>query len=271
MIYDENDVIGFLSDFDDLGITISPKDIENSATYLNLICEHHKNFYDGEWSQPLERITAIAARGGPRDMQSVLDTIAKGTEYNEFAILPDFITSQFKCDLGEFSGAPAKSNLVASNGRYISVDNHASLPGAAELITPYIEPETDAVVEFGGGWGRNLAGILGTKGRKDIVYINCEQSRSGRAASEAIFSHVGEAEHVVKEFQFEAPETEFLGRFSNVVAFTYAAIEQMPFIHLFIPRTNHGRGGESNPHPCRALRLATVHKHHPLRHCPLPG
>ena len=47
---------------------------------------------------------------------------------------------------------------------------------------------------------------------------------SGRTASEALFSHIGEAEHLSREFQFEAPETEFLGRFSNIVAFTYAAV-----------------------------------------------
>ena len=231
MIYDENDVIGFLSDFDDLGLDLSPRDIENSATYLNLICEHHKNFYAGEWSQPLDRIKAITATGGPQDIQSVLETVGKGTTYNEFGILPDFITTQFKCGLGEFAGAPANKKLVASDGRYVLIDNATRLPGAAELIAPYVEPETDAVVEFGGGWGKNLAGILGASGRKDIVYINCEQSMSGRAASEALFSLDAEAEHQTREFQFEAPETEFLGRFSNVVAFTYAAVEQMPFIH----------------------------------------
>lgn len=231
MAYDGNDVLEFLSDFDDLELDLSPRDIENSATYLNLVCEHHKNFYAGEWSQPLDRITAITATGGPRDVQSVLDAVSKGTEYNEFGILPDFITTQFKCDLGEFAGAPANKNLVASDGRYVLIDNVTRLPGAPELITPYIEPETDAVVEFGGGWGRNLAGILGAGARKDIVYINCEQSENGRAASEALFTHVGEAEHLSRAFQFEAPETDFLGRFSNIVAFTYAAVEQMPFIH----------------------------------------
>lgn len=231
MIYDENDVIAFLSDFDDLGLDLSPRDIENSATYLNLVCEHHKNFYAGEWSQPLDRIKALTAAGGPRDIQSVLDAVTKGTYYNAFGILPGFITTQFKCDLGEFAGAPANKKMVASNGRYVLLDNETPLPGAAELVAPYVEPETDAVVEFGGGWGRNLAAILGASGRKDIVYINCEQSMSGRTASEALFSHIGEAEHLSREFQFEAPETEFLGRFSNIVAFTYAAVEQMPFIH----------------------------------------
>ena len=231
MLYDENDVLGFLSDFDDLGIDISAKDAEGAATYLNRICEHHKNFYDREWSRPLERITAIAESGSAPDIQSVLDAVAAGTTHNEFAILPDFITSQFKCDLGEFAGAPAEKKLVASDGRYVLLDNETRQPGAADLVAPFVEPETDAVVEFGGGWGKNLAGILGALGRRDIVYINCEPSVSGRTASEALFSHLGEAEHRSREFRFEAPETDFLGRFSNVLAFTYAAIEQVPFVH----------------------------------------
>ena len=120
---------------------------------------------------------------------------------------------------------------MASNGRYVLLDDETPLPGAADLVAPFVEVETDVVVEFGGGWGKNLAGIQGALGRRDIVYINCEQSASGRKASEALFSLVGEAEHLSREFQFEAPETDFLDRFSNVLAFTYAAIEQMPFVH----------------------------------------
>ena len=83
--------------------------------------------------------------------------------------------------------------------------------------------ETDAKIQ-------GLAEAADRLGRRDIVYFNCEPSPHGREAFEVLFEYVGGVEHHSREFHFETPDSDLLGRFPSVLAFTAAAIEQVPFL-----------------------------------------
>ncbi len=227
-MYSENEADDFLSDFGDLGLSIEIENTDLYADYLNNVNKKSKNNYDDAWKLYLDKITAFCRTEGC-DLLDILGRVdTPGTLDNHLLI--DEVARQINYDLCDFADAPENKKLITLDGRYALVDKNTLLPKVAELLAPHVGPDTQAVVELGGGWGKNLAYLFDMLGRRDIVYFNCEPSPHGRAAFEVLFKYIGGVEHHSREFHFEIPNMDFLGRFSNVLVFTVASVEQVPFL-----------------------------------------
>ncbi len=230
--YDRDD---FLTDFGDLPLTANI-DFGLLHAVLEASRDLKEKKYDHAWSTRLRRLTELHDNG-VTDIATILSVMTREST-SRYTPVVDDIAQQINIDLGDFAAQDlGGKKLVASHGRYVLTDHTQRLPTAMDLLAPLVPSDADVVVEFGGGWGRNLAGLCHGLGRRDITYINCEPSPSGRAAFDTIFSHAGGVRARSREFRFESPDMGFLGEFSSVFAFSWAAIEQTPFLPVdFVDR-----------------------------------
>ena len=225
-MYANREILDCLADLNDLGLEADPANTDAIAAALRHVLTAHKAGYDGDWSRLQQAVTGAIRWTEGGGLTEVLARIEHQRGNRTPEPLDPFIGQQIKVDLAGFADAPPYHKLVARNGRYELTAHPAGYGWTADLIRPFVTAETDAIVEFGGGWGRNLAHLARDlpPGRRRL--INCEQSAHGRAASEALMARAPGTVFQAREFHFEAPVVDFLGGCRNVLAFTSADIAQ---------------------------------------------
>jgi hypothetical protein len=133
--------------------------------------------------------------------------------------------------VGEFLNTGHKA---LSYGREIMVP-----PGTFETeiifhdaLQHLIEADTDVIVEFGAGYGRNLfwlESILRHE-RPEMHYIACELTGAGRDCARELAALRPEMKLEIVPFDFRNPDYGFLSAHASVLGFSLAAIEQVTFL-----------------------------------------
>lgn len=91
--------------------------------------------------------------------------------------------------------------------------------------------KTDAIIELGSGYGRNLFWTWLNGGPQNIKYYGLEFTKSGRDASEMIASFEKRMTFISKPFNFYYPSFDFLKDINgHIVFFSVHSIEQIPLI-----------------------------------------
>jgi hypothetical protein len=98
-----------------------------------------------------------------------------------------------------------------------------------KILSSLITSDTETVVEFGAGYGRNLFWIdaLIRHIRPDLRYVACELTNAGRDATRRLASLRPEMNIEVVTFDYRAPDYRFLRQHQKTVAFSVASIEQV--------------------------------------------
>jgi hypothetical protein len=230
-MYGQQEILDCLAELSDLGVTADEALAGTIANALGGVFNTHKAAYDGSWEALLKVVTTASAETADGTLAQALERIeARCADRFPEAFDPS-LASQIKVDLGPHAAAPAGHKLVARDNRYALVPKPIGLSWTASLLKPFVAPDTSAIVEFGGGWGRNIAFLARDLPGKDRLFVNCEQSSHGRAASEALLGGRPGIRFEAREFHFETPDMDFLDDLDNLLVFTGAAIEQITFLH----------------------------------------
>ena len=99
-----------------------------------------------------------------------------------------------------------------------------------EAVLASVTDETDAIVETGSGYGRNLFEIYLRCGRPNLRLVACEPTASGRATTETVFSLDPAVALSTHTFDNDEPDFGFLADQPDVVLFTCNSLENA--IHL---------------------------------------
>jgi hypothetical protein len=110
-------------------------------------------------------------------------------------------------------------------------------PGAAfgafqqlctELVRDLSSERTEAVIELGSGWGRNLFSAWLGGGPRDATYVAAEYTEAGREASERVAALEPALNLRALAFDYNAPDLSALGELAEAVVITSHSIEQIP-------------------------------------------
>lgn len=99
-----------------------------------------------------------------------------------------------------------------------------------QTIIKSLTDETQAIVELGCGWGRNLAAAALETSRRDLTFIGLEQSQDGLRCTEKLLTKDPSVRAQTAYFDFYEPDYSALQKYDDIVVFTSAAIEQIALI-----------------------------------------
>ena len=188
--------------------------------------------YDRSWEATLSKINTMVSNG--LSINEMMATM-RNCENEWDGLIPKFISSQLErlggCDFGEFGKYGKPYQIVVNNGRYHVISVPQSYDVLYDLIERCLDSEVDAVVEFGSGWGRNLAALrLRQPTRSELTYIACEPSSHGRQATELLFSGDRDIKIKALPFDYTSASLEFLSDYKKIVAFTSHSVEQVTIL-----------------------------------------
>ena len=191
------------------------------------ILEH----WEGSWGTVSEGLLKMLQNQPDINVIDALDILDRWTENDtNFANLNNKITNQKNLPR-DADGKPL-FNLVAYNGKYKTASRtvkHSHF--VSNVIKDYISEGTEYLVELGSGWGENLFRIytetLDNKNFKDLKYIACEITQSGRKATDQLSKMVPKMDCSIHHFDYFNPDLSFLNPSSNIVYFSSHSIEQV--------------------------------------------
>lgn len=134
-----------------------------------------------------------------------------------------------------------KSKYVIKNGiRYNNVITKEDfMEWYRFVMNPIINlvtQETDCIIEFGSGWGRNIFYLNEQINRDDIDYYAFEYTPKGCEMTELLKEKCSNGKNIsTGVFDFNNPEFSLKKKYKNIVIFTRHAIEQVKVInpHFF--------------------------------------
>ncbi len=213
----------------DVGISGGAGDFEELASRYQRVNLGQRRGYESAWKGVLDAFEAAHdAAEGLADMLAALSspTVSDG-------LVNPVVRRQHRAVTIDPAGfSPIEGRIVVvEDGRYrqrpcAEVDDRRFIEALAEQVTP----ATQAVVELGAGWGRNLAALALRLGREDLTFIGGEQSESGQTCVTRLMGLEDRFEGHGHPFDFYAADLDFLSDYDDVLVFTCAAIEQIAFL-----------------------------------------
>ena len=218
-----------------LNSKFSMENIKQVARGLSEVQEYQKTSYENAWKRHHSDLNYLIEKDknfGTVTTRMLQNLALKGLteeDTQNHNILHTDVAKQMKYELEAFENSPNK-RLVASRGQYKLFDSKHIDFTLIDCLLQNLDDKTDTVIEFGSGWGANLAQLLMGSGRSKIKYVACEQSEAGRQCSEKLFSLLPRINFKSHEFDFLAPDFNMLKGCGKILAFTCAAIEQIAFL-----------------------------------------
>mgnify|MGYP005641958673 CR=1 FL=1 len=226
MTLSQSDIVRALSDFNDVNLNASDKFLRYVTDILNSIQKIQKSVYEGSWNLTVGKVDSLVDSGA--DLKAIVRELTQPPKSGP--LLPVGMTNNLlQYDLGDFTAISGKK-LVAIDGGYSLIDQQHIDRQLIDCLQSLLTPETDCVIEFGAGWGRNLANLLLSSENTDVTYMACEQSESGRYCFDRILGTTDGICHESHVFDFYAPDFSMLDGRKHILAFTCAAIEQVALL-----------------------------------------
>jgi len=186
--------------------------------------EEVKDGYEKTWDVFLEKVQSLIDQG-ERNLSNILNILIRKAE--ESAIMSareEYIANMLNFPRNE-RNIPI-SRLVVADGKYVSIPRHHTDNTLIAAVTSRITEDTDLMVELGSGWGKNLFLIYLQGLFKQLQYVACEPTKSGRCATEILGSLEKDMRVTTRHFDFYDPDMSFIEGKPNVVFFTNHSIEQ---------------------------------------------
>lgn len=222
----KDNITSALNLIDCVNITAKDEVFEDLAARLNATNEDQKEHYQGSWSR--RTIKFEKARGKCEDLQSLLDEI-NGVPTSNGMVISDVGGNKIKINMANFF--PTEGHMVmVRDGRYEMLPNATTDSRLIDAIIDAVTDETQAVIEMGCGWGRNLASAALRTDRRDLTFVGLEQSTDGLRCTEELLTKDPTIQFKTSHFDFYSPDFSMLDDFDNIVIFSCAAIEQIAFI-----------------------------------------
>lgn len=211
---------------DSINISATDAAFEDLALRLQRANSSQKNDYQNAWSKKARRFET--AHANCEDMSQFLDHVS-GVPASNGLIISAIANNQMNIGNGPFS--PTDGHMVIiRDGRYEMVPNTISDPRLVDAVIDATTDQTQAIVELGCGWGRNLASAAIRMHRRDLTFIGLEQAQDGLHCTERLLSKDPSVRFLTSHFDFYEPDYSSLEEFDDIVVFSCAAIEQIAFI-----------------------------------------
>lgn len=186
--------------------------------------------YEGTWQEVLETARALVESGETSLARAVsLLEHAQNVGAVPAGTLDDAATALL--DLPKDEAGNPYYKLVCVRGRYVPVPRHYCEETIIWTVAGRMTEETDAVVELGSGWGKNLFKVFLRNRFSRVRYFACELTEAGRRATELIAGLDPGIDLTVRPFDYHEPDLSFLEGRENVVFFTNNSIEQIAFFN----------------------------------------
>jgi hypothetical protein len=205
---------------------LSAEFMENMAKGLIEAQDAQKSLYEDSWNAVINRINELI--GGGNGLGDIIQTLIY-PGVTDTILQPAIAKNNIKYDLCAFENTPGKV-LCAYDGAYRLIDESYVDFRLIESLSAHLSADVDTIVEFGAGWGKNLALLLMNSGRSDVKYMACEQSDSGRNSFDRLFGLINGLDYSSLPFDFYSPDFGMLDGRKNLLVFTCAAIEQIAFL-----------------------------------------
>ena len=194
-----------------------------------------KEQYENRWGEVLETIKKDITNN-KKSLSEVLDNLLKDKVSTRF-------DQNFYFDFYKKLGIPMKrgqlpeKRLIVQNGKFAVAPLDTMLDYKyVEILAKYIlenKNRIDYIVELGSGIGRKLfmlADKLDQATRRQIKFISCEFTDSGKKACEELRRFSNGLNMSIEHFDYYNPNFSFLEPNKNVLFFTAHSIEQIPKI-----------------------------------------
>ncbi len=211
---------------DSLTISASDTAFEDLARRLESTNSSQKDDYQNAWSKKVDHFETGQDTCG--SMSELLDHVG-GIPNSNGLIIGAIASNQIKIGKGAFSPTPGHM-VIVRDGRYEMVPNATSDSRLVEAVLNAVTDQTQAIVELGCGWGRNLASTAIKTPRRDFIFVGLEQAKDGLLCTEKLLSKDPCIKYRTAHFDFYDPDYFPLSEFSDIVVFSCAAIEQITFI-----------------------------------------
>lgn len=214
----------------DINTTGNSDAFDRLATNFQEINNWQKSGYEDSWARVLRKFQDVHRRFS--NISEILDVMDAPPDTNGLVNTTlDNSTHPLRIDKAGFTPRPDHI-VVVRDGKYIQLAReNAREKYLVNTMLGAVTPATEAIVELGCGWGRNLAALATALGRDDVMFVGAEQSEAGRTCTKALMELDGRFQHEVVSFDFYEPDLSFLDSYNEVVIFTCAAIEQIAFLH----------------------------------------
>jgi len=197
---------------------------EKEDIFFDYKTEEVKIGYEKTWDVFLEKIQSLIDQG-ENSLSDVLDMlIRKPAEKTILSTTEEYIADMLKFPRDERNIPIYK--LIVADGKYVYVPRHHIDNTLVTNVTSRITEGTDLLVELGSGWGKNLF-LIYLKGLfKQLQYVACEPTRSGRRATEILGKLEKDMSVITRHFDFYDPDMSFIEGNPDVLFFTNHSIEQ---------------------------------------------
>ncbi len=222
----KDDLTAALELVDCVSISASDAVFEELATRLNNMNDKQKKHYQNSWSNTSKNFENARRKYG--DLQSTLDEVT-GIPHSNGIITSDVGGNEIRVNMASY--IPTEGHMVVvRNGRYEMVPNETTDDRLIDTVLDALTDDTQAVIEMGCGWGRNLASTALGTGRRDLTFIGLEQSADGLKCTKDLLAIDPTIQAKTNHFDFYSPDFSVLQEYDNIVIFSCAAIEQIAFI-----------------------------------------
>lgn len=211
---------------DEVSISATDDVFDDLAQRLNAANTVQKNHYQSAWTGVTKRFES--ARGNTSSLAELLDHI-NGVPTSNGITISDVGSNQITINMAGFVPNPGHM-VIVRNGRYEMVPNETTDTRLIDAIIGAMTNETQAVIELGCGWGRNLASTAINTDRRELTFIGLEQSVDGLRCTEELLSKDPTVTFETNHFDFYNPDFSDLKKYKNVIVFSCAAIEQIALI-----------------------------------------
>jgi len=210
--------------------------IEDRKKFCEIQKQKKLHIYDKAWKEALDQIKInidfLNKQFPLADPKIIIGMVLDKINFDEYeGFIPAWITDHFVIDYdNRFNPTLFPYRLNVLNGKYVSVP--IQLPNLLlfEIISKYIDPEVDCLVEFGSGLGINLIKMFLRSPNANLCYVACEPSENGLITTQKLFSIVPNINLEIQYFDFNQNNLDFLKKFRKIVGFTCHAIEQVTIL-----------------------------------------
>lgn len=209
-------------------VSISATDavFEDLAARLNSLNDIQKDHYQDAWSKRTTKFEE--ASEACHDLRSLLNVL-NGILTSNGIVNSDVSGNKIKINIANFYATKGHM-VIVRNGRYEMVPNETTDKRMIDAIIDALTDDTQAVIEIGCGWGRNLASTALRTDRRDLTFIGLEQSADGLRCTEKLLAKDPTILSKTNHFDFYSPDFSMLQGFADIIIFSCAAIEQIAFI-----------------------------------------
>lgn len=226
MPLDKDYITDALGLIDSVSISASDSVFTELANRLSLANANQKDHYQDVWSGITKRFEN--ARDSANDLAELLAKV-EGVPPSNGLVMSAVANNKIKINMASFERNDGHM-VVIRDGHHEMVPNSVTDNRLIEAIADSVTPDTEAVIELGCGWGRNLAAAALEIPNRDITFIGLEQASDGLRCTTELLSKDPTIQFETDYFDFYAPDFTKLRKHKRATVFSCAAIEQIAFI-----------------------------------------